>query len=242
MNIYPAIELLDQQVVRLYQGNYQKQSVFGLDPLSFAKSFETAGARFLHLVDLNGAKTGTGHHFNMIQRIVENTSLAVEVGGGIREEKTIAAYLDAGVRQVILGTVAQRDPDFTKEMLKKYQEKIVIGVDVREGKVATEGWLNTTETSAADFCQRLADWGCRRIIYTDIAKDGTGAGIDSKLYQELDRLPLEITASGGVATLQDIEELKNIGIEGAIVGKALYQNDLVLEDILSIAGRQEEKR
>lgn len=162
MKIFPAIDLLDEKVVRLYQGDYDQKEVFGDDPVAFAQSFEKAGAKYLHLVDLDGAKAGKLHYFGIAKKIVENTNLFVEVGGGIRDEETIKHCFYAGVDRVILGTVAQKDPVFTQAMLKKYGHKIAVGVDAKEGKVAVEGWLEKTETDAFDFCQQLVDWAQRR--------------------------------------------------------------------------------
>ncbi|MDT2648322.1 1-(5-phosphoribosyl)-5-[(5-phosphoribosylamino)methylideneamino]imidazole-4-carboxamide isomerase [Enterococcus dongliensis] len=233
MKIFPAIDLLDQKVVRLYQGDYQQKEIFGDDPVAFAKAFEQAGAKYLHLVDLDGAKAGKLHYFETAQKIVENTDLFVEVGGGIREEATIEHCLSAGVNRIILGTIAQKDPEFTQAMLKKYGDKIAIGVDAREGKVAVEGWLEKTETDAFEFCRQLVAWGAETIIFTEISRDGTGEGINLPLYQKLNQLEVEIIASGGVASLKDIEELNILGISGAIVGKSLYDGSLKLEDILA---------
>jgi phosphoribosylformimino-5-aminoimidazole carboxamide ribotide isomerase len=240
MQIFPAIDLLNKKVVRLYQGDYNKQEIFGDDPLEFAKKFEAAGATHLHLVDLDGAKAGSQHHFEIAERIAKNTNLFVELGGGIRDEATVEAVLNAGVSRVILGTIAQKNPVLTKQLLAKYGEKIAVGVDARDGMVAVDGWLETTDTSAYEFCKELASWGCRTIIYTDISQDGTGNGIEASLYQKLNEIPgLDITASGGVATMQDLENLKALDLSAAIVGKALYNGSLDLADIIKMAGPQE---
>lgn len=235
MIILPAIDLLDQKVVRLYQGDYDQQQIFGDDPVAFAKEFQAKGATHLHLVDLNGAKEGTKVHFDLVRKIVAATDLFVELGGGIRSERDIVDVLDAGVKRVILGTIAQKDPAFTQAMLQKYGEQIAVGVDARDGLVAVAGWLETTQTKADDFCQQLGEWGCSTIIFTDIAKDGTGKGIDVPLYQKLNGLGLNIVASGGVASLADITELAKVDTYGAIVGKALYSGTLTLEDCLAAA-------
>lgn len=235
MIILPAIDLLDQKVVRLYQGDYDQQQVFGDDPVAFAQEFQAKGATHLHLVDLNGAKEGSKVHFDLVRRIVSATDLFVELGGGIRSEQDIVDVLDAGVQRAILGTIAQKDPEFTKEMLKKYGDKIAVGVDARDGLVAVSGWLETTQTKADDFCQQLGEWGCSTIIFTDIAKDGTGKGIDVALYRKLNALGLNIVASGGVATLTDLRQLAEAETYGAIVGKALYSGTLTLEDCLQVA-------
>ncbi|MDN6691088.1 MAG: 1-(5-phosphoribosyl)-5-[(5-phosphoribosylamino)methylideneamino]imidazole-4-carboxamide isomerase [Enterococcus sp.] len=240
MKIFPAIDLLDEKVVRLYQGDYDQKEVFGDDPVAFAQSFEKAGAKYLHLVDLDGAKAGKLHYFGIAKKIVENTNLFVEVGGGIRDEETIKHCLSAGVDRVILGTVAQKDPVFTQAMLKKYGNKIAVGVDAKEGKVAVEGWLEKTETDAFDFCQQLVDWGAETIIFTEISRDGTGDGINLPLYEKLNQLEIEIVASGGVASLEDIKGLKKLGVSSAIVGKSLYNGGLKLEEVLAVSKEEEQ--
>ena len=240
MKIFPAIDLLDEKVVRLYQGDYDQKEVFGDDPVAFAQSFEKAGAKYLHLVDLDGAKAGKLHYFGIAKKIVENTNLFVEVGGGIRDEETIKHCLSAGVDRVILGAVAQKDPVFTQAMLKKYGHKIAVGVDAKEGKVAVEGWLEKTETDAFDFCQQLVDWGAETIIFTEISRDGTGEGINLPLYEKLNQLEIEIVASGGVASLEDIKGLKNLGVSSAIVGKSLYNGGLKLEEVLAVSKEEEQ--
>lgn len=235
MIILPAIDLLDGKVVRLFQGDYQQKEVFGEDPVAFAQEFQKLGATHLHLVDLNGAKAGSQAHFDLVAKIVAQTDLFVELGGGIRSEKTIVKVLEAGVDRVILGTIAQKNPAFAKEMIQKYGNKIAVGVDARQGLVAVSGWLETTTTKASDFCQQLGEWGADTIIFTDIAKDGTGRGIDVDLYQELNQLGLNIVASGGVATLADIKGLAAVNTYGTIVGKALYSGNLTLPACLQAA-------
>ncbi|OJG26105.1 1-(5-phosphoribosyl)-5-[(5-phosphoribosylamino)methylideneamino]imidazole-4-carboxamide isomerase [Enterococcus columbae DSM 7374 = ATCC 51263] len=227
--------MLNQKVVRLYQGDYNQSTVFGEDPVAYAQNFEAQGAKYLHLVDLDGAKDGQQRYFEVAKQIAETTNLFVELGGGIRDEKAIKRCLDSGVSRVILGTIAQKDPEFTQKMLAKYQDKIAIGVDAREGKVAVEGWLETTETDAFTFCQQLAKWQAKTVIFTEISRDGTGQGLNIELYQKLLTIEgLEIIASGGVASMEDILALKAIGIHGVIVGKALYDQSLKLAEILKV--------
>lgn len=235
MKIFPAIDLLDKKVVRLYQGDYQQQEIFGDDPVAFAKGFEAKGAEYLHLVDLDGAKAGNLHYFDIAQQIAEQTNLFVEVGGGIRDEETIKNCLAAGVDRVILGTIAQKQPDFAKAMVEKYQEKIAIGVDAKDGQVAVEGWLEKTDAEAFAFCEEVVSWGTKTIIFTEISRDGTGEGLNIPLYQKLNQLNCEIVASGGVASLADITALKEIGVSSCIVGKALYSGTLDLADVLNAA-------
>lgn len=238
MKIFPAIDLYQRQVVRLYQGDYGQQEVFGTDPVAFVQQFEKAGAKNLHLVDLEGAKLGTRSQFDIVERIVKETNLFVELGGGIRTQADIEACLTAGVGRVILGTIAQKNPQFAKEMIATYGEKVAIGVDARDGMVAVEGWLETTTTKASEFCQQLADWGCRTIIYTDISRDGTGAGINVAAYEELNQLGIDIVASGGVATIQDIKNLAAIDTYGAIIGKAFYSGAIDLAECIKVSGVQ----
>lgn len=233
MKIFPAIDLLNEKVVRLYQGDYEQQEIFGEDPVAFAKGFEDKGAKYLHLIDLDGAKDGELRYFKTAEKIVEQTNLFVEVGGGIRDEATIERCLQAGVHRVIIGTLPQKNPSLAKELIEKYGEKIAVGVDARDGKVAVEGWLETTETDAFEFCKELASWGVKTIIFTEISRDGTGQGINIPLYQQLLEIEgVEFVASGGVASLQDITLLKEIGVPSVIVGKSLYKGDLKLEDVL----------
>lgn len=233
MKIFPAIDLLNEKVVRLYQGDYEQQEIFGEDPVAFAKGFEDKGAKYLHLIDLDGAKDGELRYFKTAEKIVEQTNLFVEVGGGIRDEATIKRCLQAGVHRVIIGTLPQKNPSLAKELIEKYGEKIAVGVDARDGKVAVEGWLETTETDAFEFCKELASWGVKTIIFTEISRDGTGQGINIPLYQQLLEIEgVEFVASGGVASIQDITLLKEIGVPSVIVGKALYKGDLKLEDVL----------
>ncbi|HJF20028.1 MAG TPA: 1-(5-phosphoribosyl)-5-[(5-phosphoribosylamino)methylideneamino]imidazole-4-carboxamide isomerase [Enterococcus columbae] len=235
MKIFPAIDVLNQKVVRLYQGDYNQSTVFGENPVAYAQNFEAQGAKYLHLVDLDGAKDGQQRYFEVAKQIAETTNLFVELGGGIRDEKAIKRCLDSGVSRVILGTIAQKDPEFTQKMLAKYQDKIAIGVDAREGKVAVEGWLETTETDAFTFCQQLAKWQAKTVIFTEISRDGTGQGLNIELYQKLLTIEgLEIIASGGVASMENILALKAIGIHGVIVGKALYDQSLKLAEILKV--------
>lgn len=233
MKIFPAIDLLNEKVVRLYQGDYEQQEIFGEDPVAFAKGFEDKGAKYLHLIDLDGAKDGELRYFKTAEKIVEQTNLFVEVGGGIRDKATIKRCLQAGVHRVIIGTLPQKNPSLAKELIEKYGEKIAVGVDARDGKVAVEGWLETTETDAFEFCKELASWGVKTIIFTEISRDGTGQGINIPLYQQLLEIEgVEFVASGGVASIQDITLLKEIGVPSVIVGKALYKGDLKLEDVL----------
>ncbi len=238
MIVIPAIDLINGQVVRLFQGDYNKQEIFGKDPVAFAKQFEAAGAKWLHLVDLDGAKAGRPCNVEAIRAIAENTELSIELGGGLRDEKSVELAFSLGVQRVILGTAALRDPDWTKTMVERYQEKIAVGVDARDGKVAIEGWLSTSETDSFDFCVEMKKNGVKHIVYTDISKDGAGQGTNLEIYKKLQTIEgLFVTASGGVTSFEDINALRELQLYGAIVGKALYAGNIELSKAIEAAGK-----
>lgn len=242
MKILPAIDLRDGGVVRLFQGDYNQTQRYDLDPVEVALGFQQAGARFLHVVDLDGAKDGSLANFSTVERITRSTDLSVEIGGGIRDLDRIQRYLDAGVDRVILGTVAVKDPALVDRALAVHgPEHIVIGVDLRDGFVAVQGWLEATELEGIAFCQAMRDKGIQTIICTDIACDGALAGTNLDLYRQLVAIPgLKVIASGGVSTLEDVSALRQIGVDGAIVGKALYEGALDLEQVLAVARGEQE--
>ena len=236
MNIIPAIDLIGGQAVRLVKGDYDKVTVYSDDPAAVAESFERAGAKYLHVVDLDGAKDGTTANFETIKKIIERTDLSVEVGGGIRTLERVRQYIDVGVDRVIIGTAAVTDPDFLSEAVKLYGEKIVVGVDIKDGFVAIKGWLEISELSCKEFCKKLEDLGVKTIICTDISKDGMMSGTNRELYRELyDEFELNIIASGGVSSMEDIAVLSNMGLFGAIVGKAIYTGAIELSDAIKLA-------
>lgn len=233
MEIFPAIDLREGQVVRLFQGDYDKMTVYSKDPVEVAKGFRKAGARNLHVVDLDGAKDGRLSNFDTIRRIVEEAGLSVQVGGGIRDEDRIRRYLDLGVSRVILGTIATKDFNFVCRMASLYGDQIAVGVDVRDGYVAVSGWKEITHLEGMDFCRRLRDSGVATVIYTDISKDGKMQGTNLEAYEELSGIKgLNIIASGGISSLPEIRQLKEMGIFGAILGKSLYEGLFRLEDAL----------
>jgi phosphoribosylformimino-5-aminoimidazole carboxamide ribotide isomerase len=237
MQIFPAIDLSGGQVVRLYQGDYDKMTVYGADPCAVAREFMAAGAGYLHVVDLDGAKDGTLANFDSIAALAKQGGLYIEVGGGIRTEERIQKYLDLGVSRCILGTIAVKDFDFTARMAKKYGDKIAVGVDARDGYVAVSGWLETSREKGVDFCRRLRDAGVQTVIYTDISRDGAEQGTNLELYRELaDIEGLNITASGGVSSIEELKELRTIGTHAAILGKALYTGRLDLADVIKEVG------
>ena len=237
MQIFPAIDLSGGKVVRLYQGDYEKMTVYGADPCAVARDFMAAGAKYLHVVDLDGAKDGTLANFDSISALAKQGGLYIEVGGGIRTEERIAKYLDLGVGRCILGTIAVKDFDFTRRMAQKYGDKIAVGVDARDGYVAVSGWLETSKEKGVDFCRRLYDAGVQTVIYTDISRDGAEQGTNLALYRELARIEgLHITASGGVSSIAELKELHAIGTHATILGKALYTGRLDLREVIKEVG------
>ena len=233
MILFPAIDIKDGKVVRLRQGNYDDMKVYDLDPIEVANSYKEAGAEWMHVVDLDGAKTGKTMNFGIITDIVKATNINVEVGGGIRDAERIRNYLNAGAKRVILGTAAIENPDFIKLMLKEYADYMAIGVDARDGYVAIHGWKQITSMKSEDFCSRLADDGCKYIIYTDISKDGLLQGTNLKAYSKLSKLKgVNITASGGISSIDELKTLQSYKIYGAIIGKALYENKINLKEAL----------
>jgi len=234
MKIFPAIDLLGGQAVRLVQGDYKQKTVYSDSPVSVAEGFAKAGAACLHLVDLDGAKDGTLANFDTVKSIIAATSMFAEIGGGIRTEERILRYLDAGAGRVILGTVAIKEPDFTARMAAKYGEKIAVGVDARDGFVATDGWLKSSGQNSFDFCKDLRDMGVKTVIYTDIACDGAMKGTNLPAYERLSQIEgLNVVASGGVSSLEEIKKLAAMRLSGAILGKALYTGALNLAQALA---------
>ncbi len=237
MQIFPAIDLRGGQVVRLYQGDYDRETVYAADPCAVARSFLAAGAKYLHVVDLDGARDGMLANFETIAAIVKQGGLYIEVGGGIRTEDRIRRYLDLGVGRCILGTIAVKDFAFTERMARTYGDRIAVGVDARDGYVAVSGWKELSAERGVDFCRRLRDAGVKTVIYTDISRDGAEAGTNLDLYRELSEIQgLDITASGGVSSIEELKELQRIGTRAAILGKALYTGRLDLKTVIAEVG------
>lgn len=237
MQIFPAIDLRGGQVVRLYQGDYGQETVYGTDPCAQARAFLDAGAQYLHVVDLDGARDGAPANFDSIAAIAKQGGLYMEVGGGVRTEERIRQYLDLGVDRCILGTAAVKDFDFTARMARKYGDRIAVGVDARDGYVAVNGWKELSREKGVDFCRRLRDAGVKTVIYTDISRDGASQGTNLELYEELVRIEgLDITASGGVSTLEELRRLERMGVRAAILGKALYDRRLDLRTVVQEVG------
>ena len=236
MKILPAIDLMGGKAVRLLQGDYSRKTVYSDDPLALAVQFQTAGARYLHLVDLDGAREGSTPNFSVIASIIAAGSLNAEVGGGIRDMGTREKYLAAGAWRVILGTAALNDKAFLGEALRRYAAHVTVGVDIKDGFVAVKGWTEVTELPLDPFVTQLSDLGVTNIICTDISRDGAMRGTNRALYSRLMlRHNILITASGGVSTLDDIQALKKIGVDGVIIGKALYTGDIVLGSAIQLA-------
>ncbi len=237
MQIFPAIDLRGGQVVRLYQGDYDKETVYAADPRAVARDFLAAGAKYLHVVDLDGARDGTLANFETIAAIARQGGLYIEVGGGIRTEDRIRQYLDLGVGRCILGTIAVKDFAFTARMARTYGDRIAVGVDARDGYVAVSGWKELSQEKGVDFCRRLRDAGVKTVIYTDISRDGAEAGTNLDLYRQLAEIDgLDITASGGVSSIEELRELQRIGTRAAILGKALYTGRLDLKTVIAEVG------
>jgi len=236
MLIFPAIDLYDGKAVRLYKGDYQNMTVYSESPLSVALDFVAAGATCIHMVDLEGARDGTTPNLAIVRDIAEKTPLFTEIGGGIRSMETVRAYLDAGVDRVILGTAAVTDPEFLKQALAEYGERIAVGVDIKDGRVAIRGWLETAEDDALTFCEKMQTLGVRTIISTDISKDGAMMGANHALYRTLsERFDLQIVASGGVSSLDDVKKLRSLELYGAIIGKAYYTGAIDLKEAIEVS-------
>ncbi|OZM56994.1 1-(5-phosphoribosyl)-5-[(5-phosphoribosylamino)methylideneamino]imidazole-4-carboxamide isomerase [Lottiidibacillus patelloidae] len=235
MIIFPAIDIKDNECVRLTQGDYRQKIVYSNQPEEVAVRWEKEGAPFLHLVDLDGAKDGYLYNKSTIEKIVKSVSIPVQLGGGIRDEATASELLALGINRVILGTVAVENLSLVKQLVEKYgAEKIVVSIDATNGKVATRGWKNISEVDALTLCQTLEEVGITTIVYTDILRDGMLQGPNLEIYKELaEKTNLQVIASGGIGSLKDIKELASIGLYGTIVGKALYEEKVDLKEVLS---------
>ena len=236
VNLFPAIDLVGGKAVRLYKGDYRQMTVYEDDPLNAARRFEAAGARYLHMVDLEGARDGGTPNFEFVRRVAENTGLFVEIGGGIRDMAVIEKYLSAGIRRVILGTAAIADEEFARRAIERYGEAIALGADVKNGEVAIRGWLELSGMTLDAFCEKYQRLGARTLICTDVSRDGAMQGANRALYAELQRkYRMDIVASGGVSSLEDVRALSALGLYGAIIGKALYTGDIDLKAAIEVA-------
>ena len=235
MKLYPAIDLYEGKAVRLFKGEYQQMTIYNENPLAVARDFQNAGATCIHLVDLEGAKFGTTSNLPVIERIVKATDLFVEVGGGIRNMETIDAYLGIGVNRVILGTAAVTDRPFLEAALTQYGEKIAVGVDLKDGFVAIKGWTEKSQWTAEAFFSDLEKLGVSTVICTDISRDGAMQGTNRQLYRELSqKYNIQLIASGGVSSLEDVQALNAMNLHGAIIGKAYYTGAIDLRKALEV--------
>jgi len=234
MQIWPAIDLLGGKCVRLQQGDYRRETVFSEDPLAIALGFQQAGAKHLHLVDLDGAREGKPTNRNVVRDIVAAVDMECELGGGVRNEQTIEDLLETGLQRLVLGTAALKNPDWFREMCQKYPQKLVLGVDAREGRVATDGWTETSSVRATELADQFQDVPLAAIVYTDIATDGMLAGPNLAAMTEMQQhVAVPVVASGGVTNLEDVQKLAAAGLAGAIIGRALYEGTIELADALA---------
>ena len=236
MILFPAIDLFEGKAVRLFKGDYAQMTVYSEHPEEIGKDFAACGATHAHLVDLEGAKSGETPNLETVIRIRESSGLFCEIGGGIRSMEVVKRYLDAGLDRVILGTAAVEDERFLIEAVEKYGEKIAVGADVRDGFIAVKGWTEKSAIGLMDFCRKMEKIGVKTLICTDISRDGAMRGTNREMYKELsEELGLQITASGGVSSLEDVESLRKMNLYGAIIGKAYYTGDIDLKKALEVA-------
>ena len=238
MELFPAIDLIGGKAVRLVKGDYAQMTVYSDSPVDVAASFEKSGAKFLHLVDLEGARDGSQTNLPTIKEIIEKTGLFVEVGGGIRTLETVERYIGVGADRVIIGTAAVTDPEFLEAAVAKYGEKIAVGVDIKDGYVAIKGWITKSEYTTDEFFEKMCALGVKTIICTDISKDGAMMGTNREMYRELSKkYSINIVASGGVSSIDDISALREMELYGAIIGKAYYLGSIDLAEAIKIAER-----
>ena len=236
MLILPAIDLYDKKAVRLYKGDYNEMTVYSNNPIEIARKFQECGATYIHMVDLEGAKNGTTPNIDEVRKVVDYTDLKVEIGGGIRDEETVQKYIDIGVERVILGTAAVTDDEFLRKMVAKYKDAIAVGVDLKDGYVAIKGWTEKSALTADEFFAHLSDIGVKTVICTDISKDGAMQGTNRELYKELsEKYTMDIVASGGVSSIDDIKALRDMDLYGAILGKAYYIGAVDLKEAVEVA-------
>ena len=236
MKIFPAIDLYDKKAVRLFKGNYNEMTVYSDNPVSVALDFVQSGADSIHLVDLEGARDGTTPNISVIEEIKKSTNLFVEVGGGIRSSEVLEKYMEIGIDRAILGTAAVTDEDFLRESVSRYGERVAVGADVFDGYIAIKGWTEKSSYTLDAFLEKMQKIGVRTVICTDISKDGAMAGTNLQMYRSLsEKYDISIIASGGVSTVSDVASLKNIGIYGAIIGKAYYTRAINLKEAIEVA-------
>lgn len=238
MIILPAIDLYDKKAVRLYKGDYTQMTVYSENPIEIARDFESKGAKYIHMVDLEGAKDGTTPNLSIVADVAQNTSLFVEIGGGIRSMETLEKYFTAGVSRAILGTSAVTDESFLRSAVEAYGERIAVGADIKDGYVAIKGWLEKSGFTTDEFFSKMCSLGVKTIICTDISKDGAMAGTNREMYRELsEKYSVNIVASGGVSSIEDVRSLSEMNLYGAIIGKAYYTGALDLKEAIELAER-----
>ena len=236
MILFPAIDLYGGKAVRLYKGDYDNMTVYSDNPIEIARDFERCGCTHIHMVDLEGARDGTTPNLAIVEQVARQTGLFVEIGGGIRSMDTAKRYLDAGVSRVILGTAAVNDPVFLREAVAAYGSAVAVGADVKDGCIAIKGWLETSKLTLEEFLRDMQSLGIRNVICTDISRDGAMRGTNLELYRALSKaFRMEITASGGVSTLEDVKALRAMDLYGAIIGKAYYTGAIDLKEALEVA-------
>ncbi|MBQ6795857.1 MAG: 1-(5-phosphoribosyl)-5-[Clostridia bacterium] len=235
MRMYPAIDLKDGECVRLFKGDYDKKTVYSSDAVATALKWQSSGADFLHVVDLDGARSGDGKNRSIIKKICQSVSMRVQTGGGIRTMEDIDELIEAGVSRVILGTAAVKNFALVEEATKKYGDRIAVGIDAKDGFVATDGWEKVSGLTAVDFAKKVKEAGVRTIIYTDIATDGAMCGPNTAAMEEMVKeTGLDVIASGGVSCIEDIRALLKTGVEGAITGRAIYDGALDLKEAVEL--------
>lgn len=236
MYIFPAIDLYDGKAVRLLRGEYDKMTTYSENPIEIAYEFERLGASHIHMVDLEGARDGGTPNIEIVREVAQETDLFVEIGGGIRNMDVVDAYIGAGIDRVILGTAAVNDKEFLKEAIRKYGEKIAVGADIKDGYVAIKGWTQKSQYTCFEFCEEMQNVGVKTLICTDVSKDGAMQGTNRELYKELsEKFDMQIVASGGVSSIDDIKALAEMNLYGAIVGKAYYTNAISLKEAIEVA-------
>ena len=237
MEIIPAIDLRQGKCVRLYQGDYEQETIFSENPVEVALEWQSLGAPRLHIVDLDGAASGELYNLDIIKEIASTVLIPVQVGGGIRQLETVEQLLKIGIERVILGTAAVENPELVKEVCRKFRESVIVGVDAREGCVAIHGWRQETGLKTIEFIKTMAQRGAKRFIYTDISRDGTLTEPNfTTIFELVTEIRLPIIAAGGISSLSQLKVLKQLGVEGAIVGKALYTGDINLKQALASIG------
>lgn len=235
MIIFPAIDIKDNKCVRLLQGDFNKVNIYGDDPSEMAKKWEEKGAKFIHIVSLNGARGEGNINDHSIKKILQSVNIPIQIGGGVRDEKRIEDLLAMGVNRVIIGSMAVKNKELLKNLVKKYKEKIIVSIDATNGKVAIEGWEEVSSLDSINLCKELEELGVKTIVYTDISKDGMMIGPNFHIYEKLSKeTNLNIIASGGVTTLEDVKKLNLMNLYGAIIGKSLYENKIELKEVLSL--------